>query len=106
MKGIKMAKPSIEEMVMLAQQLRQTPHRERGAFIARHANALQVTPKTLYEWIGEITKTGRKPRSDKGSSSLTRDEAMLVYSPGLNNREWIETANSFAALVLALILPV
>ena len=65
---------------MLAQQLRQTPHRERGAFIARHANALQVTPKTLYEWIGEITKTGRKPRSDKGTSSLTREEAMLVSS--------------------------
>ena len=75
-----MAKPSIEEMVMLAQQLRQTPHRERGAFVARHANALQVTPKTLYEWIGEITKTDRKPRSDKGTSSLTREEAMLVSS--------------------------
>ena len=65
---------------MLAQQLRQTPHRERGAFVARHANALQVTPKTLYEWIGEITKTDRKPRSDKGTSSLTHEEAMLVSS--------------------------
>lgn len=74
-----MAKPNTEELVMLAQQLRQTAHSGRGAFIARHAAMLHVTPKTLYGWISDTTaQASRKPRSDKGTSTLTLEEAHLV----------------------------
>lgn len=74
-----MPKPSTEELVMLARELRSLPHSGKGTFIARHAATLRVTPKTLYSWINDVTELGqRKPRNDKGESGLTQQEAYLI----------------------------
>lgn len=74
-----MSKPTTEELVMLAQQLRETPHSSKGVFIARHAHALHTTPKTLYGWLKQLeTQQERKTRSDRGSSGLTLHEAQLI----------------------------
>ncbi|HPQ95366.1 MAG TPA: DDE-type integrase/transposase/recombinase [Thiolinea sp.] len=73
-----MGKPTTEELVMLAQQLRDIPHSGKGAFVARHATNLQVTPKTLYGWLRDVMQGDRKPRSDNGTSALTLVEARLI----------------------------
>ena len=73
-----MAKPTTEELVKLAQELRAAPHGEKSAIIARKAASLQTTPKTLHNWIKSIIETSRKPRNDKGSSDLSIEEARLI----------------------------
>lgn len=74
-----MTKPDIEQLVMIAQQARALPHGSKSAYIARTAASLAVTPKTLHGWLRDLsTNQTRKPRSDRGCSNLTRDEAMLI----------------------------
>lgn len=64
---------------MIARQLRDLPHSQKGAVVAKYATQLQVTPKTLYGWLKDVSANeARKPRADKGRSELTLDEAHLI----------------------------
>lgn len=95
-----MAKPNTEVLVMLVQQLRDMPHGNKNAFVAQHAAAWGTTPKTLYGWIKEISDTAnRKPRSDKGTSGLTRDEALLIAALLRESRK--QTGKQLSSVSLA-----
>ena len=61
---------------------------------------------SLWNWHTYFHSPGLNNREwIETTSNILRCER-CVYSPGLNNREWIETANTTAITTTASILPV
>lgn len=59
--------------------LEAAPHREKSAIIAATAQQLQCSGQTVYRKLAAVgLETGRKRRSDAGTSAMTEDSLSLV----------------------------
>src|SRR5574343_188870 len=68
-----------ERLVAIAQAARMASHGQKTAIYAAACRELGMAPSTLARKLKELTVTEpRKRRSDAGTTSLTRDEALLI----------------------------
>lgn len=75
-----MSKQHTEYLVSVVQAAATAPHGQKGQIYARAAEQLGITVKTLHERLNAVSTTRgqRKPRTDKGNTQLSYDEAALI----------------------------
>jgi hypothetical protein len=87
------------QLVALRDKLNAAPHGERRAMVDRFAMGLGRSTNTVYNWLRQFADydSGRKPRTDKGTSRLPRDTLLFIAAAKregvrLNGKQTMPTA--------------